>query len=263
MLQASLFTLIPGNEEATYEAVYGGGKCHDGNIGLFMFAVLLSQLPGKLELYGEKINRVFVELFNYDYMFEHKPSGIKLEQQKNGYGYNVNLTLPALDGRKFKIALSDVSNFAFKSGVNHPIELIANEMLGGPSYTVEYISSLLSDIAVFQDGQIFVDLGGVLEKAKISEEVVEFFKNLFKVNEFKLLDTKMQQLNQDAPEDATSDHGMEPPSLSNLPIRKDKPNPFKNHEFDGAERRLGFFNDFSRLSGPNSSEYWSILSHKI
>ncbi|HHT0592131.1 TPA: hypothetical protein ACTXXA_001801 [Legionella anisa] len=190
LLQVSLFTITSDTTDLIkYEHVLGGGNCHFFHIGAFNFASLLTKIPGNMDIITpypitpkrELVKADNVLLFLKSFSVHHKKLGIKISSKSNAYGGNLLVELPIDNSAKFRDALADSFSFALK-------ERCSIKAIGGyndPGYTQQQIVEAINpEVAVFINGQIFIDLGMLLEQHVKDKEIIELFKLLFKVEAF-------------------------------------------------------------------------------
>lgn len=189
LLQVSLFSLNDTLDPIKYEHVLGGGICHFFYIGAFNFASLLTKIPGSMDIITpypitpkrEQVKADNVLLFLKAFSIHHKKLGIKITSTSGGYGKNLAISLPEGNADKLRDALADSFSFALK-------ERTSIKAIGGwndSGYTQKQIEEAINtDVAVFINGQIFIDLGMFLKKAVKDKEVSALFKVLFKVDAF-------------------------------------------------------------------------------
>ena len=194
LLQVSMFTAMPSNDHSLkYDHVLGGGKCHYFYIGAFNLAALITKIPGTIEVRGnrnKKLNKTQVkadniELFLENFLVHHKTTGITISSSSGGYGKLLNIIIPEGDQNKLGEVLDDP----------YPHALISGNTLGAsisPEWgesesegmTEEVIQeNINAELATFSNGQIFIDLGALLQKAP-DQDIIDSFKVMFKVDEF-------------------------------------------------------------------------------
>ena len=207
LLQVSLLTAVAASSETKYEPVLGGGKCHYFNTVQFMLASLIAKVPGKVVMTAsgmytaaapvsrDKINANNIELFLSEFNFSHA-CGISLSSEHGAYGVKSKACLNGSENSELLHIINDANYFAFMSG-KRPIADFGTYGTDGAKYTTDEINDVLNhDVAIFKDGQIFVDLGRLLDNEKNGEELKDFFNNLFKVDEFKGFSFKVAQKEQ-------------------------------------------------------------------
>jgi hypothetical protein len=190
LLQVSLFSIANDTTDPIkYEHVLGGGNCHFFHIGAFNFASLLTKIPGNMDIITpypitpkrELVKADNVLLFLKSFSIHHKKFGIKISSKSNVYGRNLLVELPVDNSAKFRDALADSFSFALK-------ERFSISAIGGindSEYTQKQIEEAINpEVAVFINGQIFIDLGMLLEQHVKDKEIIELFKHLFKVEAF-------------------------------------------------------------------------------
>lgn len=204
LLQVSLFTPTV-SEIPMYEHALGGGKCHYFYIGAFNFACLLAKIPGKMEIlgsYGHKAEPEHLKVDNVGmfldgFVFHHKAIGIKISSESGAYGKTLTVECPEGDSSKLREALDDSFSFALKKGAQM-------SAVGGwrdsPALSASAIKdSLDDDVAVFSNGQIFVDLGQLIDRVVKDPEIKEYLATVFRVNEFLDLKNKNSEFKPSAP----------------------------------------------------------------
>ncbi|STY83185.1 Uncharacterised protein [Legionella quateirensis] len=189
LLQVSLFS--PSTKDTQiYEHALGGGKCHYFYIGAFNLACALAKIPGPMEItagYGltatrEQLTTENVGLFLERFIIKHKVINTTIASDSGAYGKTLTVECPEGESSKLQFALTDLFRFAVKKG-----SVISD--IGGwkdsPGYSESDLRKNINDeVAVFAEGQIFVDLGDLLEREVKDVDILDFFKHLFKVNEF-------------------------------------------------------------------------------
>lgn len=189
LLQVSLFTPTV-SETPLYEHALGGGKCHYFYIGAFNFACLLAKIPGKVEIlgsYGHKAEPEHLKVDNVGmfldgFVFHHKAIGIKISSESGAYGKTLTVECSEGDSSKLRGALDNSFSFALRKGAQM-------SAVGGwrdsPALSASEIKdSLNEDVAVFSNGQIFVDLGQLIDHLVKDPEIKEYLATVFRVNEF-------------------------------------------------------------------------------
>ncbi|WP_131793423.1 hypothetical protein [Legionella brunensis] len=208
-MQVSLFT--PSTTEIhKYEHALGGGKCHYFHIGAFNLASLLAKIPGKMTVsasYGQKREREHLKadnigMFLDSFKVQHHLLGITITSESGAYGKVLSVTCPEGDASNLERPLWDVFSFAVKpkSGLSD---------IGGwkesPGHTEDEIKAgIREDVAVFSGGQIFIDLGEFLDKEVKDPQIKDFFKTIFKVDEFIALKEENKEFKPKAPPEQTT-----------------------------------------------------------
>lgn len=190
LLQVSLLSITKDTTDPiNYIPVLGGGNCHFFYIGAFNFASLLTKIPGRMEIsipFPPNPKREFVKADNIhsflrSYSIYHKKWGIKISSNSGFYGKNLNVVLPEGNANQFRDALTHSFSFALKKGAS----LKAIDGWTDSEYTQKEIEEAINPgVAVFHNGQIFIDLGMLLEQKVKDAEVIALFKNLFKIEPF-------------------------------------------------------------------------------
>jgi hypothetical protein len=192
LLQVSLLSAKQDKDDLTikYEHVLGGGKCHFFHIGAFNFAYLLTKIPGPMDItanYGKNVDRNLVkadnvEMFLNEFNVHHKRLNINISSKSGAYGKVLEVKIPVGDSSQFRKALDSPLDFALKprAGI-----IAIGQWEDAPSLSSTQIRSKIKDeVATFSNGQIFIDLGALLMDHVKDEEITDFFKALFKVDEF-------------------------------------------------------------------------------
>src|SRR3990167_2220286 len=188
LLQVSLYSPVGEGEALKYECVLGGGDCHYFLIGAFSLACLLTSIPGKKEMFvGDRVippeqwHLGVVEQFLYEFSFCHPGLGIKIiSKGGGGYGKTLQVTVPSSGGEALMPKLTSVFSFAVPRGEITDIPGWPHDL----QYTPVQISQAINpDVAIFHSGQIFVDLGLLLDKVG-DTELKELFERIFNVAGF-------------------------------------------------------------------------------
>ncbi|WP_454781967.1 hypothetical protein [Legionella sp. WA2022007384] len=189
LLQVSLLSLNDTLEPAKYEHVLGGGTCHFFYIGAFNFASLLTKIPGDMDIETpdstaskrELVKADNVLLYLKAFSILHKKFNIKITSTSGGYGKTLIVELPIGNAERLRNALIDSLSFALRK----PSLIRAIGGWNDSGYTQKYIEDAINpEVAIFINGQIFIDLGMLLKQIVKDKEVTSLFKHLFKVNEF-------------------------------------------------------------------------------
>jgi hypothetical protein len=188
LLQVSLMSPVE-NKTGYYEPALGGGKCHYFDIGAFNLGVLLSTIHGKMEIRNgqktlsvEKLSGIALFLDSFD--IHHIPTHIRIRSSSGSYGkiLTVESCGENLSDANSKLAavLADSFRFSIKKGFRiHAIGSYHKQ-----EYPEEYLErAVKQEVAVFSEGQIFVDLGALLSQVK-DEETSAYFRTIFRVDEF-------------------------------------------------------------------------------
>ncbi|HGU7315425.1 TPA: hypothetical protein ACNBB3_000930 [Legionella pneumophila] len=192
LLQLSMLSpSISINQTQKYEHVLGGGKCHYFLIGAFNFASLLAKVPGKMTVTGnngkqltrEQIKADNVGLFLNEFEIRHHALGITISSGSGAYGKKLSVQSPAGSDELYKALFIKVPfEFAVKRGSG--LSAIGN-WKDSPGHTAKQIQEGINDdVAVFSEGQIFVDLGEFLDREIQNPELKEMLKTAFQVDEF-------------------------------------------------------------------------------
>lgn len=191
LLQVSFFSVVPNSSNPIkYEPALGGGKCHVFYVGAFCLAGLLSKVPGKVMLNDKVIpeeDKYSLSLSNVEgvldeFTFKHVHSGIEIIQGSGGYGKTLEVKIPEGDSVKLRRELSDTFDYALKNG--RGLRSFGNYQ-NNIRYTEEEIKNRLkTEAAIFQSGQVYIDLGMFLEEIVKDNEITDLFKQMFKVDEF-------------------------------------------------------------------------------
>ena len=202
LLQVSLFYAKSSGEQETYENVLGGGKCHAINQAMFNFAGILSQIPGKKEILSasglrhqlkplaeEKFNVYHIEhlLHGFEILFKHL--GIKITHKQGSYGtidqisFHNDEDFSDLDVETLNTAIRSSFEYAMREQYHRMVFDFGNYQ-SFEGYTLEQIENELNkDVAIFMQGQIWIDLGMFLNHFHVSEPMIQYFSDLFKVNQ--------------------------------------------------------------------------------
>ena len=210
LLQVSLFAEqgVDASGEPLYGHVLGGGDCHRFNIGAFFLATLLMSVPGGIQLNvddGPRRKRagVGVDLFTADhvgsllhgYRFEHLKYKVSISSVP-GYGAarNLEVGLPTGLSPRLASALGSAFHRALRSDLARPIQDMAMGLMGffdersfrpyRPYTETELRDAVNKEIAIFSEGQIYIDLGFLLKDLVEDPEITELFSHLFKVEEY-------------------------------------------------------------------------------
>lgn len=214
MLQVSLFSAVQASDHSIkYENMLGGGKCHAFITGAFNLAHLISKISGPMDIThssNEKaernqLNANNINLFLDGFSIHHKLSGLKISSKSSGYGKTLEVQIPQGDSSNLIMALLKTFNFAVKpqSGVSD-----FSGWQDSSTYTEEDIQNAITEFATFQNGQIFIDFGAFLEQQVKDKEIIEYFKIMFKVDEFQNLKKSIPEFQMQAqkPEAETDKH---------------------------------------------------------
>lgn len=202
LLQISLFSISPDDKDR-YEPALGGGKCHSINIGAYNLAVLLSKIPGPIEIGSagglrgrgvidpRKLRVERIGDFLAGYRFHHRHTGISIVSATQGYGQMVTMTVPEGQSEALQGPINNVFAFAFLK--DQPLDQIAGWNTN--SYSIQEIQDALDhEVATLSNGQIFIDLGMFLEQAVNDPEITSYFRDIFKVDAFSQLFTLAKPL---------------------------------------------------------------------
>ena len=249
LLQVSLFSPST-NDTQIYEHALGGGKCHFFYIGAFNLACALAKIPGPMEItagYGqtatrEQLTADNVGLFLNSFSIKHQAINTTIASDSGAYGKTLTVTCSEGDSSKLQHALYDVFMFAVKKG-SAITDIGAWKDI--PGYTESDIREKINDdVAVFAEGQIFVDLGEFLEQQVKDKDITDFFKQLFKVDEFLALKKQHLALENLSPE-VQVDDVVEPklaiPDLKPIPsiVQGEEVNESQRSHHDLAAHHLG------------------------
>ena len=195
LIQVSLFAADDSQEHLTYQPVLGGGTCHFIPIGGFSFAGLLAKIPGSVKcekpyddetVAPEKFTLDNIHTFLQGFKIYHPGTGMGVACESMGsIGKKLYLIAPLGDNRKLLAALEKVFSYAVKK--NSGIIAIEGWYDAKPLTAEQIQSGINRDIAVFYNGQIFVDLGILLDQKVKDPEIREYLASIFKVAEFQQL----------------------------------------------------------------------------
>lgn len=207
LLQVSLFLPIGSKK---YEPYLGGGKCHFFYPSVLSLAKLIVQIPGKINLensHGEPLdpgflNDKYIGTILDGFRAEHKKLGIKIHFGHSAYGKTLDITVPVIDLAEYEgslnQAMADAFHFAKKAGGVLTDFANWNQEL---QYTeAEIIKELNPNHAIFFEEQVYVDFGDLLKHYVKNEEVIKFFQQLFKVQEFMAFLPSVEVANSNAQE---------------------------------------------------------------
>jgi hypothetical protein len=271
LLQVSLLSPVFDEGEISYTPALGGGKCHFGFIAAFQLAVLMSKMPGRVET-SDGFNSHAVKAMMGEFTVTNKRLGMSIKQEIGAYGKMLNIDLP-LDNIDANRALTTVFTDMRSVPFLHDKTMYMIDGWKGTTHSQEQIEDNLdSQIAIFHDGQIFVDFGQLLENSVKNDEVKAYFSNIFKVNEY-LEFTKGKGTELDA-DDATSDiEDAHAAALAESGILTERYTDTPQSRLSGAEllnseseekptqkhRRFRFFNVFKishrRVQQPNALDF--------
>jgi hypothetical protein len=185
LLQVSLYSPDFSGGNLKYSPALAGGKCHYVYLGAFFLAKMLTELPGKVEA-PEQFSGENIGSFLDRFKVHHKTYGIGITQTSGPYGKMLNVLLPVETKLKntFSSHLGQTFSYALKKVNLHDVGNWHET-----SYTKEQIeSSIDTDVAIFRDGQIYIDFGAFLDKAIKDDEIKDYFSNIFQVEAFNSLE---------------------------------------------------------------------------
>ena len=199
LIQASLFSVDPDDSEQ-YIPILGGGRCHDMNIGTFNFATLLAKLPGPMDIEiadelstdqisikKELLRPECIEMFLSGYSAHHKTTGITITSYKGMYGPEVNIVVPEGNSKSLGDKLGFLFQFAIRSDDSTDSMNFA-EYSTSINFTSSHIQSVVKrDVAIFSNGQIYIDLGEFLKTSGIDSEAMEYLNAVFGVDSLQML----------------------------------------------------------------------------
>lgn len=189
LLQVSLFTPSVADTQR-YEHALGGGKCHYFYIGAFNFASMIAKVPGKMTVTGnyeapKDVNDLKIDnvaMFLEKFSVHHHVLGLKITSESGAYGKTLDVICPEGNPDKLRQGLDYSFSFAMRSGAKMTS---IGAWKDSPSLSKEEIQDGINEeVAIFSGGQIFVDLGEFLEQKVKDPELKEYFKTIFKVDEF-------------------------------------------------------------------------------
>lgn len=199
LLQVSLFYPIVTSDCIKYTQVLGGGKCHYFYVGAFNFANLLTSIPGNIKVQDshrrdptpEKFKIDFVERFLEGFSFEHSKLHIEVRMKgSGGYGKALVVKVPDDPHNLLQTALDEPLHYALvdKSPLGKSIgwgnRAAAFKTALDEGRTADYIrEQVKTNAAVFSHGQIFLDLGHLLDQTN-NPEVKEYLEAIFQVQQF-------------------------------------------------------------------------------
>ena len=200
LLQVSFFNVTQADGASIkYEHALGGGKCHYFHVGAFNLAHLLTKIPGPIEIKANRnkkaerndLQLVNVEMFLDNFNVHHKRIGMSISSKSGAYGKVLSIKIPEGDSIKLTEALEHPFTFSLKPKSGY-------RTIGGwhdiPSQTETDIrNKIRDDVATFLNGQIFLDFSTLLAEKVQDKEVTDYFKAIFKVDEF----LQLQAMNPD------------------------------------------------------------------
>ena len=167
----------------------GSGACHHMALGVYGFAQIAARLPGKkIVKYSyhdtvqttEPIDLALTHCV-HGYSLGIKQYAMTVAEQPGGYGKMSSLTIGGFEAEAAALykALSRVHRVFMPD--------VRVEGRGGvreAPVTVEALEAGLREGAIFYNAQIWVDFGYFLSRFEISSDLINFFKVLFKPDEF-------------------------------------------------------------------------------
>ncbi|MBA3536311.1 MAG: hypothetical protein H0T84_06865 [Tatlockia sp.] len=191
LLQVSLFSPKPDTNPMEYMPVLGGGNCHVVDVAALTLGELLTRIPGKIvvttgatELKKEDINPNKILKFLKGFKIEHSALKIVIQSNSGPYGKMLTVNFPkgTGDGEKLRNALWNSYAFAFENGkCIGDFGKYENE----ESYTTQQFQNALNkEMAIFSNGQVFIDLGELLDKHVKDDKIKEYLQAIFKVDDF-------------------------------------------------------------------------------
>lgn len=186
LIQVSLFSLEAGTMPM-YGHVLGGGKCHLFYIGAFHLASIIAKITGNTKISGPK-GEVRPEIFNLDnvnefldhFSFFHQKLGFTMISKADTHGKTLDIQIPVGDPSILREALFKMFAFALKQKKITDIGSWKDK-----SYSLQLIKeSINEEVAIFHNGQIFIDLGAFLDLKIGDQELKDYFCRAFKVDDF-------------------------------------------------------------------------------
>ena len=203
LLQVSFFT---STGDGRYEPALGGAKCHDFPIPHFCLAMLFAHVDGAKSAIDsfrkEKITMNEFGLHNmvkllYGFEFTHTHYGITIATHSSQLGKETTLSL-GIDEAAAKV-LSRALHDAFDKSLlptakNNIKQFGAFDNPNNPNYAKYSAATLRAavnpDCSVFYNGNLFIDLGLLIQ----DKACREFLKQVFKPKEFLSLAVPKQTL---------------------------------------------------------------------
>lgn len=191
LFQVSFFSPEFKDGTLVYSYALGGGNCHIFLNGAFGFAHMISKVSGPLLITGNSAKerrreqlifdnaRLFLNSFNV----VHLGLGIGISLEYGPYGKLLKVNFTHVEGDSQKLLNALYGSFRFAMSESSQME----EFVGYEKnlhYTKEQIINHINpEVAVFHNGQIFVDLGEFLEKSVQDEQLKNYLGSVFKVDE--------------------------------------------------------------------------------
>ena len=183
LLHWSLLSMEPSTEGLRYTPVLGGGKCHFGFIAAFNLAVMMTQMPGQV-VTSTGFDPHDINLMMNEFSVSNRRFGITIMQESGAYGKLLSIQLPLGSNdanMAFTKVFRDMDHLAFLPGKS----IFTIDDWNGTSYSLQEIQeSINTEMAIFHEGQIYIDFGRLLDKGVRNDEVKAYFANMFKVDEF-------------------------------------------------------------------------------
>ncbi|MGE3920642.1 MAG: hypothetical protein AB7F64_06835 [Gammaproteobacteria bacterium] len=200
LLQISLFSPVFENETGhiRYENALGGGKCTYMPIPAYFLAIPVSKIPGELNIQFKSVYGTFevdpkrfagsISRAINGYTVNHHSANIEIAMMGSGYGKSLTIKIGTNECRDCNpdyMRLFDNANFYVRDP-SKKFYLKTFDTTGENTIysEQEFIRGLDPKKAIFYQGQVFLDLGGFLEDELKIPEILNHFKNLFKVDEF-------------------------------------------------------------------------------
>jgi len=158
-------------------------------IGAFDFARLLTRIPGQLDIKGDFHHFIRKNQVHFDHMglfleqFDvyHQQLDIRVRNTMGGYGKLLFVNYPQQKSNILALRLGESFNLILKDDAKISCFQSEEDL----SYTQEQIEAAIQpSLGIFYQGQIFADLGAFLNECVQDAECTEYFKTVFKVEEF-------------------------------------------------------------------------------
>jgi hypothetical protein len=199
LLQVSMYSPLEADPQK-FEPVVGGGTCHSFMTAAFNFACLLTNIPGVMIIQagrrGENKEKKHlkadnVAMFIDGFRVEHRNLEIKISSVAGIYGKNLEIECGHGNTDKLNDALWEGFDFSLKPGaVIHNFGSYWDEY-----FTAQAIKAGINDaVAVFSEGQIFVDIGKLFDEYAVDPNIISFFERVFQVEAFRALQIEQSAL---------------------------------------------------------------------
>ena len=190
LLQVTLYSVQTTTPETLYEAALGGGDCHFFYMSGLSFANLVAQISGKTALSSPRASNLDksllqaenVFLFLDGFLFRHEKLSFSMNFSSGTHGKNLTIKLLDYDTDDLQTAIKQAFNFSKKSSSQLKAFDKRYEEL---QYTERQIQKEINqEVATLINGQVYVDLLSLLSQYVKNTSIIDFFKRVFKVEEF-------------------------------------------------------------------------------